>query len=311
MKIGVSATFAVALGADPGKEGEYLQQIARVLEDSGYDSIWLADRTVYPVDLMALYPDRWGPGQADPQGQNVIEPLTSMSFVAGCTKTLKLGFSVLILPLRHPVMNAKMISTLDVLSGGRVIFGAGIGWMPEEFEGMSADFHTRGRVTDEHIEMFKTLCGEDGATYQGEHFQVSGKTFYPKPIQKPHPPIWIAGNSRAAIRRAVRHGDGWFPIGLRVEELLEGKETLREICERDGRDPDSVTLALSLSLRMGRSVSSPDGNRQPLSGAMLQISDDVRRYEDSGLDHLVFSVSIADPNIALDSIKRFADEIIR
>ena len=82
MKIGVSATFAVALGADPGKEGEYLQQIARVLEDSGYDSIWLADRTVYPVDLMELYPDRWGPGQADPQGQNVIEPLTSMSFVA-------------------------------------------------------------------------------------------------------------------------------------------------------------------------------------------------------------------------------------
>ncbi|MDP6714990.1 MAG: LLM class F420-dependent oxidoreductase [SAR202 cluster bacterium] len=311
MKIGVSATFAVALGAAPGSEGEYLQQIARTLEESGYDSIWLADRTVYPVDLVDRYPDRWGPGQADPQGQNVIEPLTSMSFVAGSTTTLKLGFSVLILPLRHPVLNAKMISTLDVLSGGRVIFGAGIGWMPEEFEGMAADFHARGSVMDEHIEMFKTLCGEDGATYQGEHFQVSGKTFYPKPIQKPHPPVWVAGNSRAAMRRAVRHGDGWFPISHRVEEFIEGKESLREICEAEGRDPDSVTTALSLSLRLGRSVSTPDGNRQPLSGAMFQISDDVRRYEEAGLDHLIFSVSVSDRDIALDSIKRFADEIIR
>jgi probable F420-dependent oxidoreductase len=308
MKFGVSATFAVALGADSGHEGEYLQQMAQVLEETGYESIWLADRTVYPVDLVERYPDRWGPGLADPQGQNVIEPLTAMSFVAGSTTTLKLGFSVLILPLRHPVLNAKMISTLDVLSGGRVIFGAGIGWMPEEFEGMAADFHTRGRVTDEHIEMFKTLCGEDGATYEGEHFQVSGKTFYPKPIQKPHPPIWIAGNSRAALRRTARLGDGWFPIGLRVEEFIEGKETLRRLCEEEGRDPDSITTALSLSLRKGKSISAPDGNRQPLSGATFQISDDVRRFEEAGLDHLVYSVSVSDRDITLDLIKRFADE---
>ena len=310
MKFGVSATFAVALGADASQQGEYLQRIAQVLEESGYESIWLADRTVYPVDLVERYPDRWGPGLADPQGQNVIEPLTSMSFVAGSTKTLMLGFSVLILPLRHPVLNAKMISTLDVLSGGRVIFGAGIGWMPEEFEGMSADFHTRGRVTDEHIEMFKTLCGEDGARYTGEHFQISGKTFFPKPIQKPHPPIWIAGNSRAAIRRAARLGDGWFPIGLRVEEFLNGKEILRRFSEEEGRDPESLTTALSLSLRMGTSVSTSDGTRQPLSGAMFQISDDVRRYEDAGLDHLVFSIAVPDRDIALDSIKRFAAENI-
>ncbi|MDP6071140.1 MAG: LLM class F420-dependent oxidoreductase [SAR202 cluster bacterium] len=311
MEFGVSATFAVAVGADPGREGEYLQEIGDVLEESGYSSIWLADRTVYPVDLVDRYPDRWGPGQADPQGQNVIEPLTSMSFVAGSTKTLKLGFSILILPLRHPVLNAKMISTLDVLSGGRVIFGAGIGWMPEEFEGMEAEFHTRGRVTDEHIEMFKTLCGEDGAKYRGSHFQISGKTFFPKPVQKPYPPVWIAGNSKAAMRRSVRLGDGWFPISMRVEEFQEARQTLREVCEERGRDPDSVTTAMSLSLRMGRSVSSPDGNRQPLSGAMFQISDDVRRYEEAGLDHLVFSVAVPNREIALDSIKRFAEANIR
>jgi probable F420-dependent oxidoreductase len=234
-----------------------------------------------------------------------------MSFVAGSTKTLKLGFSILILPLRHPVLNAKMISTLDVLSGGRVIFGAGIGWMPEEFEGMEAEFHTRGRVTDEHIEMFKTLCGEDGAKYRGSHFQISGKTFFPKPVQKPYPPVWIAGNSKAAMRRSVRLGDGWFPISMRVEEFQEARQTLREVCEERGRDPDSVTTAMSLSLRMGRSVSSPDGNRQPLSGAMFQISDDVRRYEEAGLDHLVFSVAVPNREIALDSIKRFAEANIR
>jgi alkanesulfonate monooxygenase SsuD/methylene tetrahydromethanopterin reductase-like flavin-dependent oxidoreductase (luciferase family) len=112
------------------------------------------------------------------------------------------------------------------------------------------------------------------------------------------------------MRRAARLGDGWFPISLRIEEFVKGRETLRRICEDEGRDPDSITTALSLSLSMGTLVATSDGNRQPLSGEPFQISDDVRRYEDAGLDHLVFSVTVPNRDLALDSIRRFADENI-
>ena len=219
MKLGLSATFALALGAPPDEKGAYACRLASLCEEAGLDSIWFADRTVYPVDLAERYPDRWGPGKMDPKGQNVLEPVTTLSFVAGQTSRITLGFSVLILPLRHPVLNAKMVTTLDVLSGGRVVFGAGLGWMPEEFEGMSADYRTRGRVTDESIEMFKALCTQDAASYTGRHFRISGKTFYPKPLQKPHPPVWIGGGSRAAMRRAARLGDVWFPMTLDADDL--------------------------------------------------------------------------------------------
>ncbi|MCH8185750.1 MAG: LLM class F420-dependent oxidoreductase [Chloroflexi bacterium] len=310
MKFGVSLTFSVALGAPLLEQGPYAERLARTAEESGLDSIWFADRTVYPADLVARYPDRWGPGRSDPRGQDVLEPVTALSFVAGMTKTLKLGFSILVLPLRHPVLNAKMITTLDVLSGGRVIFGAGVGWMPEEFEGMEADFKTRGSVTDEHIEMFKALCTEEVLEYTGRHFQISGKTFFPRPVQSPHPPVWIGGNSSAALRRAVRLGDGWFPIGLTPEELAAARHRLRRLCEEEGRDPDAVLLALSLPLHLGRPQRGADGGRRPLTGELSDIVDDVARYRDAGLEYLVFSVPSEDRAYTVEAIKRFAEEVV-
>ena len=130
MKLGLSATFSLGLGAPPGEMGAYACRLASLCEEAGLDSIWFADRTVYPADLAERYPDRWGPGKMDPKGQNVLEPVTTLSFVASQTSRITLGFSVLILPLRHPVLNAKMVTTLDVLSGGRVVFGAGLAGCP-------------------------------------------------------------------------------------------------------------------------------------------------------------------------------------
>ena len=130
MKLGLSATFALGLGAPLEEKGAYACRLASLCEEAGLDSIWFADRTVYPVDLAERYPDRWGPGKMDPQGQNVLEPVTTLSFVASQTSRITLGFSVLILPLRHPVLNAKMVTTLDVLSGGEWSSGPGWGGCP-------------------------------------------------------------------------------------------------------------------------------------------------------------------------------------
>ena len=310
MKFGVSVTFSVALGAPLPEQGAYVAHLARVIEESGLDSIWFADRTVYPTDLVARYPERWGPGGADPRGQDVLEPITALSFVAGSTTRIRLGFSVLVLPFRNPVLNAKMVTTLDVLSGGRVIFGAGLGWMPEEFEGMGASFRTRGRVTDEHLEMFKALCTEEAAEYRGRHLQISGKTFFPKPLQEPHPPIWIGGRSRAALRRAARLGDGWLPNGLSAAELVEGAQQLRRLCEESDRDPDSVDLANSLPLHLGEPRRSPDGGRASLTGEITDILDDLRRYRDAGAEYMVISLPSNDRDHTVESIKRFAEAVV-
>ena len=246
----------------------------------------------------------------DPRGQDVLEPMTALSFVAGNTRTLKLGFSVQVLPFRHPVLNAKMITTLDVLSGGRVIFGVGVGWMPEEFEGMAADFKTRGSVTNEHIEMFKALCTEEAPEYNGEHFQISGKRFFPRPVQKPHPPIWVGGITLPAIRRAARLGDGWLPIGLSPEELAAQRLVLRRLCEENGRVPDSVLVALSLPLHLGEPLITADGERQPLTGEPSEIVDDIHRYRDAGLEYLVLSVPSKDREYTVEAIGRFAEEVV-
>ena len=212
MRFGVVIKSSFIAGELLEARGQQLRRMAMMAEGLGYESIWVPDRTVFPKDIAARYP-QFGPEGEILDSQQVLEPITLMSFLAGHTATIKLGFNVVILPFRNPVLNAKMIATLDVLSGGRVIFGVGVGWMPEEFKAMGASWEDRGTVTDEHIEMFKALCSDGGAEYQGKHFQTSGKIFYPKPLQRPHPPIWVGGKSRISLRRVARLGQGWLPIG--------------------------------------------------------------------------------------------------
>jgi probable F420-dependent oxidoreductase len=309
MRFGVAIRSSVIPGLPASERGEELRRLALAAEDSGFDSIWVPDRTVFPTDISTRYPDRYGASGSIPDSQQVLEPVTAMSFLAGSTSRIKLGFNVLVLPFRNPVLNAKMVTTLDVLSGGRVIFGVGVGWMPEEFEAMSASYADRGALTDEHIEMFKALCAGEVAEYAGRHFSISERVFYPKPLQKPHPPIWIGGKSRAALRRVARLGDGWLPIGLTPDEVVKGGQALRRLCEEADRDPDTPKLGLNMSMNIGEPQRSPDGERVPLTGQVTDIIDDVRRYRDAGLELLVISMTWVEPAASLDGMKRFAEEV--
>ncbi len=202
-----------------------------------------------------------------------------------------------------------MLVTLDVLSGGRVILGAGVGWMPEEFAALQASYGDRGRVTDEYLQVFKTLCTEEKPVFEGEHYQLSNIGFYPKPVQKPHPPVWIGGYSNAALRRAIRLGDGWHPSNLAPEALAEKKALLYRWCEEAGRDPASLSISTRVNNVAFGDSGDTVGRPAPLSGSVQRIVDNIKRYEEAGVSHIVLGIRGRDSQRMVETAQRFADEV--
>src|SRR5262245_35911813 len=215
--------------------------LAREGERLGFHSAMIADHIVFPVETESPYPytlDGKHPGSGD-----ALETFSILGVVAGATEKLRLVTSVLVLPYRNPVLTAKMVASLDVLSGGRVTLGVGVGWLKEEFEALkSPDFERRGAVTDEWIAIFKQLWSQSPATFQGKFYDYADIRCEPFPLQKPHPPIWVGGHSPAALRRTARHGDGWHPVGAVAasppppDEMRKHLDTLKRLSDSEGRD---------------------------------------------------------------------------
>ena len=217
MRIGV----AQWVDGSPARGLEFVQELAVALEDLGYASYWAADHVVLMDHFTSRYPyahDGAFPFQPD---QAFLEPLHVMGAAAAATTRLRVGTGVDILPLRNPVVRAKDIATLDVLSHGRVDYGIGIGWLREEFEALGMPFERRGPRCDEMLAVMKALWTMDRPAFSGEFYRFPEVTFWPKPSQEPHPPILVGGNSRAAMRRAARLGDGWYALGLDGDQLAE------------------------------------------------------------------------------------------
>lgn len=310
MKFGIAITNAVNPAVEAKPQAEYAKRMAVASEESGFDSVWVVERTVFPVDITRRYPEMFGPHHSKPESQHVLEPMVTLSYVAGITSKVILGFSVLILPFRNPVLNTKMLTTLDMVSDGRAVFGIGVGWMPEEFESMGARFDARATVTDEHIEMYQALCSQDVAEYQGQHFKISGQVFFPKPIQKPYPPIWVGGKTGAAIKRAARYGDAWNPLWVTIDEFPGQLKQLQDLTESFDRPRNAVTPAMTINMHWGEAQFDANGRRMELTGTTQQLVDDLRAYRDIGLEHVIISPSADSTNSTLDQIKRFATEVM-
>jgi probable F420-dependent oxidoreductase len=236
--------------------------------------------------------------------------------VAGETEGLRLVTSVLVLPYRNPVLTAKMVASLDVLSGGRVTLGVGVGWLKEEFEALdSPDFNKRAAVTDEWIATFKQLWSQSPASFTGQHYSYSNIRAEPFPLQKPHPPIWVGGHSRAALRRTAQHGDGWHPVGaiaaspLPPQEMRQHVATLKRLTEAEGRDFSALTISYKAP---PYDVAMPDGDgsRRSFSGSAADIASDIRSFATIGVHELILDFrgeSIAESILRLE---RFAAEVI-
>jgi probable F420-dependent oxidoreductase len=228
-----------------------------------------------------------------------------MGYAAGQTSTVQIGVSVLIVPYRNPVVTARAIATLDYLSNGRIIVGVGSGWMKEEFDALGAPFAERGAQTDEFIRIFKAIWTSTEPQFSGQYHQFSGITSYPRPVQQPYPPIWVGGNSKRAMRRALELGDGWQPGWSKPDQLEQELQDFRRVADRLGRDPQSVEISL---LRPMQIIDRADAHR-PLIGTPEQIADDIRVYQKLGVSHLVFAFRSSTAAEAVETIERFATQI--
>jgi probable F420-dependent oxidoreductase len=295
-------------GADPVA----LRDLAQAAEGLGYDAVWVSDHVVVPARIESPYPyspdGRFRLGPTAPY----FEPLTALTYLAGCTRRIRLGTHVLILPYRNPVVMAKEIATLDVLSDGRVDLGIGVGWMREEFEALGYDyFERRGAVTDEQLRLMKRLWSEETPSFEGEFYRFEPLGAHPHPRQRPNPPIWVGGHTRAALRRTARLGDGWLPIGARPpadlppEEVAAGIALIREEATRAGRDPAAIRVCFST----GVTLRDAPGERRPFHGTPEEVAADLRRYQQVGVDRFVLGLGGGSADELAARMRRFAEEV--
>ncbi len=291
-----------------------LRSLAQRAEDLGFDSVWVSDHIILPRQVESFYPYAADGVATFKPDDPYLEPLAALNFLAGCTQKVRLGTHVLILPYRNPVLTAKILATLDVLSEGRVILGAGVGWMEEEFQALGLNtYHERGAVTDEYIELYKELWTKDEPEFNGKYYQLSGSGFQPKPVQKPHPPIWIGGHTGPAIRRAAKYGDGWMPIGLRPPAILEPEELsgmiaqLRKATIRAGRPEDAVSVTFSTDVVFDKSAGP---SRRMMIGRSEQIAADLRQYQDLGVQNFIFSFPGQGASELQESMEQFSREVM-
>ncbi|MGH8072300.1 MAG: LLM class F420-dependent oxidoreductase [Candidatus Entotheonellia bacterium] len=296
-------------GRGPLATPDNLAAIARRGEELGYHFVLFGDHIVVPKRIASPYPyTETGefPGSASGVA---MEQLTVLAFLAGQTQSIRLATSVIIVPHRNPLVAAKALATLDVLSKGRLIVGVGVGWMREEFEALGLPpFEERGAVTDEYIRAFKELWTSDEPSFEGKYCRFSNLSFLPKPVQKPHPPIWVGGESRRALRRTAELGNGWYPISANPqfplgdpEQLAARLQRLAALAKEAGRDPAEIDVIYRTPdyqlLDKDNRPSSSVGVRRPFVGNADEIAADIRRYEAMGVGSLVLNLERLSRNL--------------
>jgi probable F420-dependent oxidoreductase len=278
---------------------EWVRDYATVAEDAGWDSLWGVDHLVMPHRTDSDYTLGRKPAKiADDAVSGLLSPnyemMTTLTWVAGFTERIKLGTAVAVLPIRNAVQNARILATLDVYSGGRVLYGVGVGWLREEAEAMGMPWDRRGARSEEHIAMLRTLwCAEDDLVeFHGEFHDLPPMDPEPRPVQRPIP-ILVGGHSDIALDRAGRIGDGWIAAQMSPERVAEHWPKVQAAAERAGRDPGALLLFTSVS---GRSD--------------LPLGDLLAQYRELGVDHVQLGLHRENREGTLDMIRDVADNVL-
>jgi len=299
-----------------------LSLIAARGEQLGFGIFAIPDHIIFPTaDIHSRYPytldGKYVAGQNE--GGDVLEPLAMLAYLAGVTKKARLLLSVLVVPYRHPVLTAKLLSTADLLSNGRVVCGVGVGWMEQEFAPVGAPpFAERGKVTDEYVAIYRELWTNPEPRYKGQYCNVEGIVFSPRPVQKGGIPIWVGGETEPAMRRTARYADGWYPICSNPKHPLDtlpkfkaGIEKVRRYAEEAGRNPDNIKIASWVVWPPGdHREKLPSGDPKLFTGRADDMAADIDAFTKLGVTSLMFRFMRADLPQTLDAMTWFAEEVM-
>jgi probable F420-dependent oxidoreductase len=268
MKVGVNL-----INFGPSAKPENLRRWATLTEDLGYHLLMTSDHVAMTPDVQARFPAPF------------YEPLSTLGWLAGVTRNIAIGATVIILPYRNPLEIARAFANIDQLSGGRCILGVGVGWAQQEFEALGIPFNKRGAISSEYLAVIKQAWGQEFSSFDGEFIRFKDVQNTPFPVQKPHPPIWVGGKSPGALRRAVRLGDAWHPLRVTVQWMRDtGLPQLAEIADREGKAMPEICPRIMLRLT-GEKVN--EDQRTAGEGSLDQIRADLHGLQDLGCSHVL------------------------
>jgi probable F420-dependent oxidoreductase len=290
MKVGIF--LPLVGGSDAASLRDFLTAAARAAEEAGFHSLWFPEHVVLFDQFESRYPYSADGSLPIPPGLGMLEPFSAIAFAAAVTSKIRLGTGICLVPQRPPIYTAKVVADCDVLSGGRVDFGVGIGWLREEFEALGVEFEGRATRTREYLAAMKSLWMDDVSEHKGHLLQIPPLRMFPKPVQKPHPPIVFGGHSDRALRRVADLGDGWFAFDLLPDEVKAPLEELNGVLSRRGRRPDAIEVTVSPYMKPARDAAS------------------LRAYAEAGVDQVVQVVFGATPDDVAREIEALAAELI-
>ena len=281
MKVGVNL-----LNWGPGVSPEALARTTALIEALGYHLAMISDHVAPTPDVAAKYPTP------------LYDPFTTLGWLAAATRTIELGTTVIILPYRNPVLTARMAATVDRLSGGRFIFGVGVGWAKQEFEALGVPFTHRGAMSNDYLEAIKIVWTRDVASYTGPFVSFKDVHTAPRPVRSPHPPIWIGGSTDAALRRAVRYGDAWHPNRVRMNWLRDtGLPKLQAVAAAEHKPVPALCPRIRLELTESPR---PDAERLAGQGTLDQMRKDLEALESLGAAYVLLDSAGDDPQATRD-----------
>jgi probable F420-dependent oxidoreductase len=267
-----------------------IASIARKAEELGFESLWIPEHIILPIEYKSPYPYSATGRMPAPPETPLHDPMLALAFVAGITTRIKLATGIYVLPIRNPITTAKAVASLDVLSGGRFIFGIGIGWLEEEFEAVGMNFKDRALRSREYVALMKELWTKDVPSYTGKTVSIDGCKFMPKPVQKPHPPIVFGGDTEASLKRTAKLGDGWYGIGEDIEKVRVVIGRLREHERAFGR---TGPLEITVAPRLG----------QPIG------VEHIKQFAAMGVDRIIFAAGPATKD-QLAGMERFQNDVM-
>jgi probable F420-dependent oxidoreductase len=292
----------------PAASPQAIVHVAQRAETLGYDSVWVTERLLYPLKPQTPYPAT--PGGLLPEPYKIVfDPLATLTFVAAQTKRIAVGTSVLDMPFYNPVMLARSLTTLDVFSGGRLRVGLGQGWSKDEYDAAGVVPRGLGTRADEFIQVLKTIWTTDPVEFHGRYFQIPRSIIQPKPVQQPHPPLYLAAFSPPGLKRAATLANGWNPAGVPVEGMRQMMAGLKDMAKAAGRDPASIEVVVRANLSIAQQPLGKD--RGIFAGSLEEIKADIASVRTLGASELFFDAAFSPGVRAENDYLRILEEIRR